>query len=82
MRFIRTFPHEDEGGGVRVHLDGESDSSTLCGDDYAGDDLVHRKPPVVFEAKHARLTCPHCLAIVATVRAYLKLETQPKRRNP
>lgn len=22
---------------TRVHLDGESDASTLCGDDYAGD---------------------------------------------
>lgn len=70
MIYIRTFPLLSEGGGQRTHLDGVGDSSTLCGDDYAGDDEVHRKPPVILRTRQ-RVTCSHCLGMISIVRAHL-----------
>lgn len=75
-RYWRTFPLESEGGGSRVHLAGQNlaDDLTLCGFDLAGDDLVHRKDPEEIPGSTApRITCPDCKAIIATVRAHLRV---------
>lgn len=68
LRYWKTYSVE---GDTRTHIDGISDSSALCGCDLAGDDLVHRKQPECVQGK-ARVTCPDCLAIIATVKEHLR----------
>lgn len=75
FKFIRTWRHRSEGGGTSVHLDGISDSYTLCGLDTAGDDRVHAKPPQELQGVH-RITCPDCLRVIEEVERYLRFKKQ------
>ena len=55
-----------------VHYDGPQHAAgyTLCGHDTTGDALGHDRSEQWTEAVETRrrVTCPHCLAIVAHVR--------------
>jgi len=70
LRYYRTFGEPGEKGGVRTHIEGPGDGLTLCGFDIIGDPLVHKKPPVEI-AKPKRITCGHCLQVIAYVQAHL-----------
>lgn len=70
LRYYRTFGEPGTKGGVRTHVEGTGDSYTLCGLDIAGDDLVHKKPPMEI-AKPKRITCEHCQQVIAIVQAHL-----------
>lgn len=54
---------------VRTHLEGIGDSYTLCGLDTSGDEMVHAKQPERID-RPRRITCEHCLQIMALVRAH------------
>lgn len=69
--YVRTFGKKSDGIGVRTHLDGISDSATLCGFDTAGDPEVHSRQPEYLIGKH-RVTCADCLAIIETVKNHVK----------
>ena len=72
MNYIRTFGLKEDGYKQRTHLDGISDSSTLCGFDTAGDSLVHGKPPQFLIGKRT-VTCEQCQDIISTVKEHLNL---------
>lgn len=60
----------DEDGVTSTHLSFCGDHS-ICGHDLAGDDTVHSKEPEKLACK-SRITCPHCLEIIGTVKDHLK----------
>ena len=60
-------------GRTDIHLEGPvGDSYTLCGLDTAGDPFVHDKAPELLKGDRHRITCGHCLEVIACVQDYLK----------
>lgn len=60
----------NEHGEARTHLSEGGDTS-ICGHDLVGDDMVHSKEPEPIPRK-SRITCEHCLRIIALVKEHLK----------
>lgn len=69
VSYARVWNRDDDGDSF-VHLVSDGNDYTVCGHDIAGDELVHLKPPVELSGFH-KVTCPQCVATIATVKAHL-----------
>lgn len=67
--------HRD--GKTLVHLaHSAGEDQSICGEDVVGDDSLDDKTPESLgENVRRRVTCPHCLAIIATCRDHLRHNT-------
>lgn len=67
--YVRIWNKDDDGVSY-VHLISDGNDFAICGHDYAGDDMIHAKPPEELTGRH-RVTCPQCLGTINTVRKHL-----------
>lgn len=70
--FVRIWNADDEGKSF-IHLMADGRDFTICGHDAveAADPVAHLKPCKPLTGRR-RVTCPHCLSIIETVRDYLE----------